>query len=70
MHERRVIGSSDDVQTRARRIFDALRAFDDTDVREIWAQCPDDKGLGLAVANRLKKPQASMSSMSFKGRRL
>ena len=55
MHERRVIGSSDDVQTQARRIFDALRAFDDTDVSEIWAQCPDDKGLGLAVANRLKK---------------
>lgn len=55
MHERRVIGSSDDVQTQARRIFDALRAFDDTNVREIWAQCPDDKGLGLAVANRLKK---------------
>lgn len=55
LHERRIIGSSDDVQTQARRIFDALRAFDETDVREIWAQCPDDKGLGLAVANRLKK---------------
>lgn len=55
MHERRVIGASDDVQTQARRIFDALRSFDGTDVREIWAQCPDDTGLGLAVANRLKK---------------
>ena len=55
MHERRVIGSSDDVQTQARRVFDALRSFDATDGTEIWAQCPDDTGLGLAVANRLKK---------------
>ena len=55
MHERRVIGSSDDVQTQARRVFDALRSFDATDVPENWAQCPDDTGLGLAVANRLKK---------------
>lgn len=55
MHERRVIGSSDDVQTQARRVFDVLRSFDATDVTEIWAQCPDDTGLGLAVANRLKK---------------
>lgn len=49
------IGRSDDLGAQARAIFDALRAFDDTDVTEIWAQCPDDRGLGLAVANRLKK---------------
>ncbi len=55
MHERRVIGAAGDVQTQARRIFDALRSFDGTSVREIWAQCPNDRGLGLAVANRLKK---------------
>lgn len=55
MHERRVIGAAGDVQTQARRIFDALRSFDGTSVREIWAQCPNDQGLGLAVANRLKK---------------
>lgn len=55
LRERRVIGSSEDVQTQARRIFDALRSFDETNVPEIWAQCPDDTGLGLAVANRLKK---------------
>ena len=29
--------------------------IDDTDVTEIFAQCPDGKGLGLAVGNRLKK---------------
>lgn len=55
MHEHRTIGASDDVQTQAQRIFDALRAFDETNVTEIWAQCPSDAGLGLAVANRLKK---------------
>ena len=31
------------------------QTFDGTDVTEIFAQCPDDGGLGLAVANRLKK---------------
>ena len=35
--------------------FDALREFDATDVTEIFAQCPDDAGLGLAIGNRLKK---------------
>ena len=39
----------------AREVFDRLRAFDETDVRQIWAQCPSDEGLGLAVANRIKK---------------
>ena len=33
----------------------ALREFDATDVTEIFAQCPDDAGLGLAIGNRLKK---------------
>ena len=36
-------------------MFDALRAFDDTDVTAIFAQCPSEEGLGLAIANRLKK---------------
>ncbi|MCD7838177.1 MAG: hypothetical protein LUG65_04620 [Clostridiales bacterium] len=36
-------------------MFDALRAFDSTQVQEIYAQCPDSEGLGLAVGNRLKK---------------
>ncbi len=49
------IGSREDKAEQARRIFDALRAFDETDVDVIYAQCPGDEGLGLAVANRLKK---------------
>jgi len=48
-------GSQDDLGAQAREVFDRLRAFDDTSVTQIWAQCPSDEGLGLAVANRIKK---------------
>ena len=48
-------GSRDDLGAQAREVFDRLRAFDDTAVTQIWAQCPSDEGLGLAVANRIKK---------------
>ncbi|MBE6908421.1 MAG: threonylcarbamoyl-AMP synthase [Ruminococcaceae bacterium] len=51
----RTIGAAADKREQARRVFDALRFFDDTDVSEIYAQCPDASGLGLAVGNRLKK---------------
>ena len=51
----RDLGPKDDRAEQARRLFDALRAFDATDVTEIFAQCPDPEGLGLAVSNRLKK---------------
>ena len=51
----RVVGPADDPEEQARHVFDALRSFDDTDVTEIYAQCPGERGLGLAVANRLKK---------------
>lgn len=49
------LGPVGDVTEQARRVFDALRMFDTTDVTEIFAQCPDEEGLGLAVGNRLKK---------------
>lgn len=48
-------GSLQNKREQARRVFDALRAFDGTDVERIFAQCPDPTGLGLAVGNRLKK---------------
>ncbi len=48
-------GSVRDLTAQAQRVFDRLRAFDDTAVTAIFAQCPDDTGLGLAVANRIKK---------------
>ncbi len=53
--EVRKLGPFADKGEQARRVFDALRAFDGTDVTEIYAQCPDAAGLGLAIGNRLKK---------------
>jgi L-threonylcarbamoyladenylate synthase len=51
-----VLGPSGDKAVQAQRLFDALRAFDsEENVTEIFAQCPGDEGLGLAIANRLKK---------------
>ena len=49
------LGPSDDKQIQAQRVFDALRTFDNSSVTEIYAQCPDSRGLGLAIGNRLKK---------------
>lgn len=49
------LGPARDKAEQARHVFVALRAFDETDVPDIWAQCPDSSGLGLAVGNRLKK---------------
>ncbi|MEG2456048.1 MAG: Sua5 family C-terminal domain-containing protein, partial [Oscillospiraceae bacterium] len=49
------LGSYQDKAAQARHVFDALRRFDKTAVTEIFAQCPDDGGMGLAVSNRLNK---------------
>lgn len=49
------LGSELDKSEQARRVFDALREFDATSVPGIYAQCPDEAGLGLAIGNRLKK---------------
>ena len=49
------VGPEQDIEEQARRVFDALRAFDHMDIEEIYAQCPCEEGLGLAVCNRLNK---------------
>ncbi len=49
------LGPAQDKTEQARRVFSALRRFDGTGVTEIFAQCPDPAGLGLAIGNRLKK---------------
>ena len=49
------LGRSEDKLTQAQRVFEALRTFDNSKVPQIYAQCPDSRGLGLAVGNRLKK---------------
>jgi len=49
------IGPETDQAAQARHIFEALRAFDHETVEEIWAQSPEESGIGLAVTNRLNK---------------
>ena len=49
------LGPCSDKQIQAQRVFEALRSFDSCEVKEIFAQCPDNRGLGLAIGNRLKK---------------
>ena len=49
------LGPAGDKGEQARHIFDALRFFDHTPVKSIWAQCPDAAGIGLAISNRLNK---------------
>lgn len=49
------LGPAADKAAQARNVFDALRAFDETDVTAIWSQCPDEGGIGLAISNRLNK---------------
>lgn len=51
-------GSSEDYETQATRIYSALRMFDDMDISEIYAQVPEERGLGDAVANRIMKAAA------------
>lgn len=48
-------GQSTNLKAQAQQVFDRLRAFDDTGVRVIYAQCPPSNGLGLAVSNRIMK---------------
>jgi len=48
-------GKSDDYKAQAVRLFDALRKFDDMDIKSIYAQVPEEEGLGFTVANRIKK---------------
>ena len=54
-HTVETLGPKGDKSVQAQRLFDALRAFDSVEVGQIYAQCPDQKGLGLAIGNRLKK---------------
>lgn len=49
------LGGVVDTWEQARRLFRALRAMDEAGVKHIWAQCPDESGMGLAVVNRLSK---------------
>jgi len=51
-------GNAGDSNTQAQNLFRCLRAFDEMEVDEIFARCPQPKGVGLAVYNRLIKAAA------------
>lgn len=51
----KVLGKQNDFSSHSQTIFAALRFFNTTSVPHIWAQCPKEEGLGLAVSNRLRK---------------
>lgn len=46
-------GGENDCGEQARELFDALREFDERNARTVYARCPEPKGVGLAVYNRL-----------------
>lgn len=48
-------GSESDTATLAHGLFAALRDLDRSDVKTIFARCPEDGGVGYAVRNRLRK---------------
>lgn len=49
------LGSKNDLCTVAQNLFEALRSFDDKGVDIILSEAFEEKGLGIAVMNRLKK---------------
>ena len=48
-----IYGKEDDGFSQSARLFDALRELDEMGAKKVYARCPDTKGMGLAVYNRL-----------------
>lgn len=46
-------GKENDGYSQSARLFDALRELDETGANKVYARCPDTKGMGMAVYNRL-----------------
>jgi len=49
------LGNSNDYEAQASFLFEALRTADNMEVSSIYTQLPKEDGLGVAIANRLKK---------------
>ncbi|MGL4990016.1 MAG: L-threonylcarbamoyladenylate synthase [Sarcina sp.] len=49
------LGKRDDLAQIAKSLFEALRSFDDEDIDIILSESFEEKGLGIAIMNRLKK---------------
>lgn len=46
-------GDKNNGYSQSARLFDALRELDEINAKKVYARCPDTKGMGLAVYNRL-----------------
>ena len=46
-------GDKNNGYSQSARLFDALRELDEMGAKKVYARCPDTKGMGLAVYNRL-----------------
>ncbi len=46
-------GDKNDGYSQSARLFDALRELDEMGAKKVYARCPDTKGMGMAVYNRL-----------------
>ena len=46
-------GNENDGFSQSARLFDALRELDEMGAQKVYARCPETKGMGLAVYNRL-----------------
>ncbi len=46
-------GDKNDGYSQSARLFDALRELDEMGAEKVYARCPDTKGMGMAVYNRL-----------------
>ena len=46
-------GEEKDGFSQSARLFDALRELDEMGAKKVYARCPETKGMGLAVYNRL-----------------
>ncbi len=53
------LGKKDDSDSHAEKLFSALRYFDDMKTEKIYSRLPSDKGVGLAVYNRILKAAGS-----------
>ncbi len=52
------VGSCNDLQTQAKRLFSALRAANELELDKIYAHLPTQSGLGLALYNRMIRAAA------------
>ncbi|WP_392486206.1 L-threonylcarbamoyladenylate synthase [Haloimpatiens sp. FM7315] len=51
----RSLGSREFPLQIAQNLFEVLRSFDDTEVQQIYSEAFEEKGIGIAIMNRLKK---------------